>query len=613
MPLQVLTTAPVFDYEYTPDNLPLVNAEIYVWLTYDLATMAAPAVVLESKKLRVTTDATGYWTLNLVPNPLVAPANTVYAVKTPYRTYLISVPNGAGPYQASSIMVSGAALLPANPTTIPGPLSIGAKLTITAGGEDVTGTSIFRGSVQMRGPDPWFDVMGYGAAGDGVTNDYAAINSAIVAATTNGGIVYFPPGTYLVGTTLAPASNVTLMGAGPGASIIKGTNDTTVITGSSLSEVTIRDLQVQVQTGVGTPNGIILNTCSKVLIQNVEVFNAWDSIDLLAGCTDALVLGCTVRSAKQQGIQVSGASARIRIEGNSINGVGTTNLHHGIYLSGGWTDVAVVGNTVVGAFGFGIQAYATAGTPSRLTISGNTCSGNGLAGAGTNGGIYTGGTVQVTDVSVTGNVCVNNTNGYGIMVDGVQRAAVSGNVCKGNSNGLLCQVVTGGLILEVVISGNDLSANTSTNTGLRLNQAAGTVNSLVITGNVIRDHSGAGGAGIYATGTIDNMVILGNDLRNNTIALSVVGVANRIVENLGYNPQGVAAITVTASPFTYTNADNVSEYVTVDGGTITTVVKNGITLYSFGGAAARCGVWLEPGEAVVTTYTVAPTMNKDRK
>jgi hypothetical protein len=125
MPLQVLTTVQVNDYEYTPDNLPLVNAEIFVWLSYDLATMAAPTVVLESKKLRTTTDAVGFWSLNLVPNPNITPANTLYTVKTPYRTYQISVPAGAGPYQASTIMVTGAGLLPANPTQIPGPLTIG--------------------------------------------------------------------------------------------------------------------------------------------------------------------------------------------------------------------------------------------------------------------------------------------------------------------------------------------------------------------------------------------------------------------------------------------------------------------------------------------------------
>ena len=53
--------------------------------------------------------------------------------------------------------------------------------------------------------------------------------------------------------------------------------------------------------------------------------------------------------------------------------------------------------------------------------------------------------------------------------------------------------------------------------------------------------------------------------------------------------------------------------MTPPSSTITTVIQNAIMVYSFGRAAARVRVWLEPGEAVTVTYTVAPTMNKDRK
>jgi hypothetical protein len=100
--LQSLATLQVYDYEYTPDNLPLVNGEILVWLAYDNATMTGPAVVLESKRNRVTTDANGYWTLNLVGNLMITPAGTYYVVRTPFRTYRFTIPGGLGPFQASA-------------------------------------------------------------------------------------------------------------------------------------------------------------------------------------------------------------------------------------------------------------------------------------------------------------------------------------------------------------------------------------------------------------------------------------------------------------------------------------------------------------------------------
>jgi hypothetical protein len=63
------------------------------------------------------------------------------------------------------------------------------------------------------------NVKDYGAVGDGATNDAAAIQLAITAAA--GGTLYFPAGTYLVGTQLTGVSNIHIIGAGSDVTTLK--------------------------------------------------------------------------------------------------------------------------------------------------------------------------------------------------------------------------------------------------------------------------------------------------------------------------------------------------------------------------------------------------------
>jgi len=95
-------------------------------------------------------------------------------------------------------------------------------------------------------------VLDFGATGDGLTDDTAAINAAITAINAlGGGTVLFPEGTYLVGdvggnTAISLLSNVTLNGSGINATIIKLKNNGNahVISASSVSNVAITNLTV---------------------------------------------------------------------------------------------------------------------------------------------------------------------------------------------------------------------------------------------------------------------------------------------------------------------------------------------------------------------------------
>src|SRR5438876_11381737 len=59
-----------------------------------------------------------------------------------------------------------------------------------------------------------FDVKFEGAIGDGIVNDADAINHAIANASARGGIVWFPPGKYRLGSGIVINSQVVLDGVG---------------------------------------------------------------------------------------------------------------------------------------------------------------------------------------------------------------------------------------------------------------------------------------------------------------------------------------------------------------------------------------------------------------
>lgn len=91
-----------------------------------------------------------------------------------------------------------------------------------------------------------FNVKAYGVKGNPSTDDSAAIQAAINAAGVNGGIVYFPPGTYFINAGLTISSpNVMLQGAGANTSvIIVGSVVMAAMLTCTATRQTIRDLQL---------------------------------------------------------------------------------------------------------------------------------------------------------------------------------------------------------------------------------------------------------------------------------------------------------------------------------------------------------------------------------
>src|SRR5258707_9202848 len=73
-----------------------------------------------------------------------------------------------------------------------------------SGTETHTGIAQFNADVYFKSGRPWADVRAYGAKGDFVTDDTAAFQAAaaVIAGSGQGGIVFVPPGVYVINGTI---------------------------------------------------------------------------------------------------------------------------------------------------------------------------------------------------------------------------------------------------------------------------------------------------------------------------------------------------------------------------------------------------------------------------
>lgn len=126
-----------------------------------------------------------------------------------------------------------------------------------------------------------FNVKAYGAKGDGSTDDATAIASAITAA-SSGGIIFFPAGTYVIGSTISVnISNLIFRGAGKGittakagASYSNGVFTVNTVTGSTsnVHDVAFEDMTIDTNSqtnvmGVNIRGGLYADSSSSKNIQ----------------------------------------------------------------------------------------------------------------------------------------------------------------------------------------------------------------------------------------------------------------------------------------------------------------------------------------------------------
>lgn len=140
--------------------------------------------------------------------------------------------------------------------------------------------------VTLTNSADWINVKDHGVLGDGTTDDYAALNT-IISTAAAGSTIYFPKGTYIVGTLLTLYSDLTYIGSNVDQTIIKMKNAANLAAvaatvgwagstaTSSVDPVHIRNITFdgnKANQTSGAGHGLVLQTYYST-IENVNVQN----------------------------------------------------------------------------------------------------------------------------------------------------------------------------------------------------------------------------------------------------------------------------------------------------------------------------------------------------
>jgi len=181
----------------------------------------------------------------------------------------------------------------------------------------------------------------FGAMGNGSHDDASVIQTAITeVANAGGGIVFFPPGNYILGTGLqipevGTGVGVILQGSGSQATTLTPNQTMNVITfEESTSYSSVRDMQLNCGTSGG--NGVLIpyyaspNEVVGCTLLNVTILGG--SVGLNIGATDCLIQNCYIGEQIAGGISVksTGANWYIRNKFDSPNSSPAMAFYQGV-------------------------------------------------------------------------------------------------------------------------------------------------------------------------------------------------------------------------------------------------------------------------------------------
>lgn len=246
----------------------------------------------------------------------------------------------------------------------------------------------------------------YGVVGDGVTDDYSALN-AWATASGAGDVLYLPPGTYSSSEYLSIPSGVTLTGYG--STLKFPLTDGLRLT--DVDNVTIQGVTLMGNNSTASKNGIRASSTENITLEDVTIYGFSDrGVYSETGTQDLTLENCKIShngynpsDVYAPGIDIRASTGtetkRIKFFANSIS-------HNG-------------------GRGININQFNTPNAPHDITVSGCDFTGN-QGNVLYISGMYYNTTYMAYNIVVTGNTLTDNEYD-GIDISAAKNVAVSGN------------------------------------------------------------------------------------------------------------------------------------------------------------------------------------------
>ena len=313
-------------------------------------------------------------------------------------------------------------------------------------------------------------VKDFGAVGDGVTDDTAAMQ----AAHNTGNRIYYPAGTYLF-SLISGISGGGIVGDGPSRTILKtstvGSQDVFTFTGQFINNTTTRNVcvfrdflllaDVSKSGGSGITISPTTGEMQQTFVENVTFEYFPYGLNLKAD-SFYKVIGCTFSGSKTAGVSIANTFNADSGDGAITNCVFSNPFSTGAgIIQQGGGGLKITGNKFLGGANGYLLSYTGTTSTSDLLISNNSFE---MAHSASIVFARTSGTATFNQVVITGN----------------QFALSGAHIASGDTSGFLS---------EVVITGNSFSEWTgygSNTYAIGLNK----VSDFIISGNLFLGNGG---------------------------------------------------------------------------------------------------------------------------